>query len=61
MRKKRKITGPDVGIIFSIIGIIASILVIILDALKSESIGVGLGLLIFCLLSLIINMKNKNN
>lgn len=61
MRKKRKITGPDVGIIFSIIGIIASILVIILDALKSESIGVGLGLLIFCLLSLLINMKNKNN
>ena len=47
MKKKRKITGPDVGIIFSIIGIIASILVIILDALKSESIGVGLGLLIF--------------
>mgnify|MGYP006389573997 FL=1 len=61
MKKKRKITGPDVGIIFSIIGIIASILVIILDALKSESIGVGLGLLIFCLLSLLINMKNKNN
>ena len=61
MRKKRKITGPDVGIIFSIIGIIASILVIILDALKSESIGVGLGLLIFYLLSLLINMKNKNN
>ena len=61
MRKKRKITGSDVGIIFSIIGIIASILVIILDALKSESIGVGLGLLIFCLLSLLINMKNKNN
>ena len=61
MKKKRKITGPDVGIIFSIIGIIASILVIIFDALNSESVGVGLGLLLFCLLSLLINMKNKNN
>ena len=58
MRKKRKITGHDVGIIFSVIGIIASILVIIFDALNSESIGVGIGLLLFCLLSLSINKKN---
>ncbi|MBO5414662.1 MAG: hypothetical protein J6A17_03435 [Bacilli bacterium] len=61
MRKKIKVTGLDVGVIFSVIGIIASILVIIFDALNSESIGVGLGLLLFCLLSLSINMKNKNN
>ena len=44
--KNTKITGFDVGIIFSVIGIIASILVIIIDALKHESVGVGIGLLL---------------
>jgi len=50
MKNNKKITGPDVGIIFSIVGIIASILVIIISALKKESIGVGIGLLFFCFL-----------
>ena len=45
----KKITGPDVGIILSIVGIIASILVIVIDAMKKESVGVGLGLLLFCI------------
>jgi len=59
MKNNKKITGPDVGIIFSIVGIIASILVIIISALKKESIGVGIGLLFFCFLSLFTNIKKK--
>ena len=58
---KVKITGSDVGIIFSIVGIIASILVIIISALKDESAGVGIGLLVFCILALSTNIKNKKD
>lgn len=57
----KKITGPDVGIVCSIIGIIASILVIIINILKKESVGVGIGLLIFCFLTLLTNIKNKKD
>ena len=56
---KKKITGYDIGIIFSIVGIIASILVIIINALKNESIGVGIGLLLFCILTLSTNVRDK--
>jgi len=59
--KKRKITGSDVGIIFSTVGIIASVIVIIIDALKNESIGVGIGLLLFCILALSTNVRNRRN
>lgn len=57
----KKITSHDVGVICSIIGIIASILVIIINALKNESVGVGIGLLCFCLLALLTNIKNKKD
>ena len=57
--KNKKINGYDVGIVFSIVGIVASIIVIIIDIIKKESVGVGIGLVIFCLLSLFINIKNK--
>lgn len=59
--KKKKITGSDIGIIFSIVGIVASILVIIISALRNESTGVGVGLLLFCILSLSTNVRNKRN
>lgn len=59
--EKKKITGSDVGIIFSVVGIIASILVIIINALKNEDIGVGIGLLLFCILTLSTNVRNKRN
>ena len=59
--KKKKITGSDVGIIFSIVGIIASILVIIINAFKNESVGVDIGLLLFCILTLLTNARNKRN
>ena len=57
--KKNKINGYDVGIIFSIIGIIASIMLIVICALKNESVGVGIGLLLFCILSLTNNIRLK--
>ena len=59
MKNKKKITESAVGIIVSIIGIIASIGVIIIDFIKNESIAVGIGLLLFCFGSLFINYKNK--
>ena len=61
MKNNKKITGSDVGIIFSVVGIIASILVIIIDILKEESVGVGIGLLCFCILALLTNIKNKKD
>ena len=57
--KNKQINGYDVGIIFSIIGIVASVLLIILKVLDNESFGVGLGLLLFCTLSLITNVRGK--
>ena len=57
----KKITGPDVGIILSIVGIIASILVIVINVIKEESAGVGIGLLLFCILTLSTNVRNKRN
>ena len=57
--KKNKINGYDVGIIFSIIGIIASIMLIVICALKNESVGVGIGLLLSCILSLTNNIRLK--
>ena len=57
--KNKKINGYDVGIVFSIVGIVASIIVIIIDIIKKESVGVGIGLIIFCFLSLFTNIKNK--
>lgn len=59
--KKKKITGSDVGIIFSIVGIIASVLVIVINVLNNESVGVGIGLLLFCILTLSTNIRNKRN
>ena len=57
----KKITGYDVGIISSIVGIAASIIVIIINVLKNESAGVGIGLLLFCILTLSTNIRNKRN
>ena len=53
MQGNKKITGFDVGIVCSIVGIVASILVIVTNALKEESVAVGIGLLIFSFLYLL--------
>ena len=57
----KKINEYTVGIIFSIVGIIASVAVIILKLNDKESPGVGIGLLIACVLSLIVNIKQKKD
>ena len=57
----KKISSSDVGIIAASIGMIASVVVIIINALQKESIGVGIGLLLFCILSLSTNVRNKRN
>ena len=57
----KKISSSDVGIIAASIGRIASVVVIIINALQKESIGVGIGLLLFCILSLSTNVRNKRN
>jgi len=59
MKNKKKISGYDVGIICSIIGTIASLLVIVINTINKESITVGIGLLLFCFISLIINKNGK--
>ena len=57
----KKISSSDVGFIAASIGMIASVVVIIINALQKESIGVGIGLLLFCILSLSTNVRNKRN
>ena len=61
MKDKQKISGPDVGIIASVIGIMASILVIVLNLIDGESIGVGIGLLCFSIFNLALNFRNKKS
>ena len=59
MKNMKKISGYVVGIICSIIGTIGSLLVIVINAINKESITVGIGLLLFCFISLIINKNGK--
>ncbi len=57
----KKINEYTLGIIFSIVGIIASIAIIILKISSKDNITVGIVLLIACALSLIVNIKQKND
>lgn len=59
--EKKKITGTDLGIIFSIIGIIASIILIVLNFINAENKTVGIVLLCACSASLSANVTNKKN
>ena len=61
MKDSRKTMDSNVGIVFSIVGIIASIFVIIINILNNDSIGVGIGLVIFCFLSLLKNIKKEKS
>ncbi len=58
---QKKITITDLGIIFSIIGIIASIVLIILNFINSESTIFGIILLCACSSCLSANVTNKKN
>ena len=55
----KKINEYTLGIIFSIVGIIASIAIIILKLISKDNITVGIVLLVACVLSLIVNIKQK--
>lgn len=59
--KGKKITGTDLGIIFSIIGIIASIILVVLNFINDESKTIGIILLCACSASLSANVNNKKN
>ena len=59
MKNKKEITGIDVKIIFSIIGIIASIIVIIINFIDGESKAIGIALLSSCFTALAVNVKSE--
>lgn len=56
---EKKITGTDLGIMFSIIGIVASIILIVLSFINDESKTIGIILLCACSASLSANVTNK--
>ncbi len=58
---KKKINEYDLGIIFSIVGIIASIGVIALKLFNKENIAIGILLLVACIGMLVINIKQKKD
>ena len=53
----KKITGTDLQGLFSVLGIVMSIILILIDG---ENIAIGLILLSTCSASLASNKKNKN-
>lgn len=61
MQNKEKIIGIDLCIIFSILGIIASIAVIFMNYLDGESIVIGILLFGSCLGNLLMNLRKKKN
>ncbi len=56
---KKKMNEYDLGIIFSIVGILASIGVIALKLFNKENIAIGIVLLVACIGILVINIKQK--
>ena len=55
----KKFNEYTLGIILSIAGIIASIAIIILKLISKDNIAIGIVLLIACICSLVINIKQK--
>ena len=57
----KKFNEYTLGIILSIAGIIASIAIIILKLISKDNIAIGIVLLIACICSLVINIKQKKD
>ena len=57
----KKFNEYTFGIIFSIVGIIASIGVIALKLFNKENIAIGIVLLVACIGMLVINIKQKKD
>lgn len=61
MKEKKAITGTDVAIICSTVGVIVSIILIVMDIIEHESTTAGIGLLCLCMTHLLVNVKNKKD
>lgn len=61
MKEKKAITGTDVAIICSAIGVIASIILIVMDIIDHESTTAGIVCLCVCMANLLVNAKNKKD
>ena len=59
--KKRKIMWNDIGLIGSILGIIASIILIILNLIDNNLLIIAIVLLCSCSITLIANISQRNN
>ena len=57
----KKFNEYTLGIIFSVVGIIASIAIIILKLISKDNVAIGIVLLIACICSLIVNIKQKKD
>lgn len=55
----KKINEYTLGIIFSVIGIIASIAIIVLKLISKDNVAIGIVLLCACTGLLIVNIKQK--
>ena len=61
MKKKRKITGTDVGIAMSVVGLLASLIVIVFSFIDGTSKATGVALFCACSACLSMNARNKRN
>ena len=61
MKKKKKITATDMAKVFLIIGIVASILIVIMNFINDESKLVGIILLCTCSVILLTCIKSKED
>ena len=61
MKKQKKINGTDLGILFSIVGLLASVAVIVINLIDRENLAVGIALFCACAATLSTNVRNKKN
>ena len=61
MKKKKKITAIDMAKVFLIIGLVASILIVIMNFINGESKLVGIILLCTCSVILLTCIKGKED
>ena len=57
----KKFNEYTLGIIFSIIGIIASIAIIVLKLISKDNVAIGIVLLVACISALIVNINQKKD
>lgn len=55
----KKFNEYTLGIILSIAGIIASIAIIVLKMISKDNVAIGIVLLVACICSLVVNIKQK--